>query len=111
VGAWQVGSGNCPPAEAALGVRAAQTGADCLVIDAESQYEGKYGQAQTYVNGLRAAIGADYPLALAGFPYVDYHPAFPYSVFLGPNGAQYSLPQIYWKAIGTTVDQAFRQTY
>jgi hypothetical protein len=83
--AWQFVYGTSPAGEAALGARAAQTGADCLVIDAESKYEGKYGQAQTYINALRAAIGPDYPLALSGFPYVDFHPAFPYSVFLGPG--------------------------
>jgi hypothetical protein len=109
--AWQFLYGRHPSAEADLGARAAQTGADCLVIDAESAYEGKYAQAQTYTESLRAKVGENYPLALAGFPYVDYHPGFPYSVFLGPAGAQYSVPQIYWKAIGTTVDRAFVHTY
>jgi hypothetical protein len=109
--AWQFVYGNRPATEARLGARAAQTGADCLVIDAESAYEGKYGQAQDYVSTLRAQIGADFPLALSGFPYVDYHPAFPYSVFLGAGGAQASLPQVYWKAIGVTVDQAIDHTY
>jgi hypothetical protein len=109
--AWEFVYGSHPSAEAALGGRAAQTGADCLVIDAESAYEGRYAQAQDYVRTLRSQVGAGYPLALAGFPYVDYHPAFPYSVFFGPGGAQASLPQLYWKAIGVTVDQAFRHTY
>jgi hypothetical protein len=108
---WQFVYGTYPAAEADLGLRAAQTGADCLVIDAESAYEGKYAQAQTYVRALRAKLGADYPVGLSAFPYVDYHPALPYSVFLGPGGAQHNLPQIYWKAIGTTVDQAFAHTY
>jgi Putative peptidoglycan binding domain len=48
---------------------------------------------------------------VAPFPYVDYHPAYPYSVFLGPGAAQYNLPQMYWKAIGTTVDSVFLHTY
>jgi hypothetical protein len=48
---------------------------------------------------------------LSGFPYVDYHPSFPYSVFLAPGGAQYNLPQVYWKAIGTSVDRALAHTY
>lgn len=109
--AWQYVYGAQPSTEAALGARAAETGADCLVIDAESQYEGKYSQAQTYVSALRTKLGASYPVALSGFPYVDFHPAFPYSVFLGPGGAQYNIPQIYWKAIGTTVDRAFAHTY
>jgi Putative peptidoglycan binding domain len=109
--AWQFVYGDHPDTEAALGARAAQTGADCLVIDAEGQYEGKYAQAQTYINSLRGAIGPDYPLSLSSFPYVDYHPSLPYSVFLGPNGAQYNQPQMYWKTIGTSVDNIFTHTY
>jgi hypothetical protein len=109
--AWQFVYGTHPAAEADLGLRAAQTGADCLVIDAESAYEGKYAQAQTYVRTLRAKLGANYPVGLSAFPYVDYHPALPYSVFLGPGGAQHNLPQVYWKSIGTTVDRAIAHTY
>jgi hypothetical protein len=109
--AWQFVYGKHPAGEAAVGARAASTGADCLVIDAESAYEGKYAQAQDYLKALRSDVGSNYPLGLSGFPYVDYHAAFPYSVFFGAEGAQASLPQIYWKAIGTSVDQAFAHTY
>jgi hypothetical protein len=109
--AWQFVYGDHPAGEAALGTRAATTGAGCLVIDAESAYQGKYAQAQQYLTALRAAVGPAYPLALSGFPYVDYHRAFPYSVFLGPAGAQANLPQIYWKSIGTSVDTAVGHTY
>ncbi|HEY1594634.1 MAG TPA: peptidoglycan-binding protein [Thermoleophilaceae bacterium] len=109
--AWQFVYGQDPATEAALGARAAQTGADCLVIDAEGQYEGLYSQAQTYIDDLRGLVGPDYPVGLASFPYVDYHPSLPYSVFLGPNGAQYNAPQVYWKAIGTSVDTALAHTY
>jgi hypothetical protein len=42
---------------------------------------------------------------------VHYHPAFPYSVFLGPGGAQFNVPQMYWRAIGVGVEQVFRTTY
>ena len=51
------------------------------------------------------------PLGLAGFPYVSYHPKFPYSVFLGPGAAQYNAPQMYWKDIGTSVDTVYANTY
>jgi hypothetical protein len=109
--AWQYVYGIYPDAEAAVGAAAVNDGADCLVIDAEGEYAGKYVQAQRYVTQLRRRIGSRFPVGLAGLPYVDYHPAFPYSVFLGPGGAQYNLPQVYWYDIGTTVDAAYAHTY
>ncbi len=109
--AWQYVYGTNPVGEAELGARAVANGADCLVIDAEVQYEGKYGAAQQYIDTLRAKIGPTYPVGLASFPYVSYHPSFPYSVFLGPNGAQFNAPQMYWHDIGTSVAQAFITTY
>ncbi len=109
--AWQFVYGNHPTQEAQLGANAVNDGANCLVIDAEGQYEGKYNAAQTYITHLRALIGTSFPLALAGLPYIDYHPAFPYSIFLGPGGAQYNIPQMYWRDIGTSVDQVYTHTY
>ncbi len=109
--AWQYVYGNSPVTEAYKGAAAVHDGADCLIIDAESEYEGKYVSAQVYIQRLRALIGYGYPLVLAGFPYVDYHPGFPYSVFLGPGGAQYNAPQMYWRDIGTTTDDVFGHTY
>jgi hypothetical protein len=109
--AWQYVYGTNPTGEADLGIRAVKTGAECLVIDAEAEYEGHYGAAQTYIKTLRAAVGPVYPIGLASFPYVDYHEAFPYSVFLGPEGAQFNAPQMYWKDIGTSVANVFGHTY
>jgi Putative peptidoglycan binding domain len=109
--AWQYVYGTYPTTEAQVGATAVRDGADCLLIDAESQYEGKYVQAQAYIQRLRSLIGASMPVALAGFPYMDYHPGFPYSVFLGPGGAQYNVPQMYWKDIGTTVDAVYAHTF
>jgi hypothetical protein len=109
--AWQFVYGLHPVIEANLGRNAVKDGADCLVIDAESAYQGRYAQAGTYIARLRRLIGTRYPVGLAGFPYVDYHLSFPYSVFLGPNGAQYNLPQMYWADIGTSVSAVFSHTY
>jgi hypothetical protein len=109
--AWQFVYGDAPVAEARVGAAAVKKGADCLAIDAESDYEGKYAAADRYIRTLRAAIGETFPLSLAGFPYVDYHPSFPYSVFLGPGGATYNQPQMYWKAIGTSVRAVYEHTY
>jgi Putative peptidoglycan binding domain len=108
--AWQFVYGAKPDAEAAVAVDAIRQGADCFVIDAETRYEGRYAEAQSYVRQVRAAVGPDYPIGLTSFPYVDYHPRLPYSVFLGPGGAQANLPQVYWRDIGDTVDAASART-
>jgi peptidoglycan hydrolase-like protein with peptidoglycan-binding domain len=109
--AWQYVYGTNPIGEAELGAKAVQTGADCLVIDAESEYEGHYAAAQQYMQTLRSKVGANYPIGLASFPYVNYHESFPYSVFLGPGGAQFNAPQMYWKDIGVSVESIFSTTY
>lgn len=109
--AWQFVYGQSPEEEATVAARAVQTGAQCFVIDAETQYERRYGAAQTYMRQLRAAVPPGYPIALTSFPYVDYHPALPYSVFLGPGGADFNQPQVYWKDIGDSVDVTMQHTY
>ncbi len=109
--AYQFVYGRYPRVEAAVGARLRNAGADCLMIDAEGAYEGRYVQAQTYLRMLRALVGPGYPVGLAGFPYVHYHPGFPYSVFLGPGGAQFNMPQMYWRAIGVSVDRVYDVTY
>jgi len=109
--AWQYVYGAYPAVEAQVGAQAVRNGADCLVIDAESEYEGRYAAAYTYITRLRQLVGPSYPVAPAAFPYVHFHPGFPYSVFLAPGGAQYNQPQMYWHAIGTSVDQNFSTTY
>jgi hypothetical protein len=109
--AWQFIYGRKPGKEARVAAAAVANGADCLVLDVEGQYEGRYPQASTYMSILRSLIGGDFPVGLASFPYVDYHPALPYSVFLGPGGAQYNVPQLYWKDIGTTPDNGYIHTW
>ncbi len=108
--AWQFVYGSKPLPEAAAAAANVAAGADCLIIDAETAYEGRYAAAQRYVEALRAAVGPTYPLGLTSFPYVDYHPTFPYSVFLAPGAAQANLPQVYWKAIGGSVDAVSAKT-
>ena len=109
--AWHFVYGDAPLAEARIAAAAVKRGADCLAIDAEADYEGKYAAADRYVRALRARVGDAYPLSLAAFPYVDYHPSFPYSVFMGPGGATHNQPQMYWKTIGTSVREVYAHTY
>jgi hypothetical protein len=59
---------------------------------------------------LRSQLPASFPVGLTSFPYVDYHPGLPYSVFFA-NGADTNLPQVYWKDIGTNPDTAMQHTY
>jgi Putative peptidoglycan binding domain len=109
--AWQYVYGTDPIGEAEMGAQAVRAGAECLIIDAETEYEGRYSSAATYLRKLRALVGSGYPVGLASFPYVDYHPAFPYSVFLGPGGAQFDMPQMYWRDINASVGEVFHHTY
>ncbi len=108
---WQFVYGNDPIGEAQAAAAAKDAGADCFVIDAEGAYEGKYAQAQRYMAKLRELVGTDYPIGLTSFPYVDFHPGLPYSVFMAPGNATFNLPQVYWKTIGDSVDQSLAHTY
>jgi Putative peptidoglycan binding domain len=60
---------------------------------------------------LRAAVGEGFPVGLTSFPYVDLHWNFPYSVFLGPGGAEVTMPQMYWRLLGTGVGGVFARTW
>ena len=73
--AWQFVYGNDPLGEASLGADAIADGADCLVIDAETQYEGKYAAAQQYLAALRATVGPAYPIGLTLVPVRRLPPA------------------------------------
>jgi hypothetical protein len=109
--AWQFVYGSDPDAEAQAAIAKLATGIDCFVVDAEGKYEGRYAAAQRYMAALRASAGPTFPIGLTSFPYVDYHPQLPYSVFLAPGGAQANLPQIYWHAFDVSVDAASAHTY
>ncbi len=109
--AWQYVYGAYPLVEANLAARAAKSGADCIVIDAEVEYGGKHAQAATYIKKLRSQVGSDYPVGFTSFAYPDFHPTIPYSVFLGPGGAQMNLPQMYFRAFNVAISQVFYRTY
>jgi Putative peptidoglycan binding domain len=105
--AWTFAYGIDPAGEAAAAVAAVREGARCLVVDAEGQYDSLYGPAQAFVRALRAQLGTVFPIALAGQAEVLEHPKFPYSVFLGPGGFNFDLPQMYWLELGLSVDATY----
>jgi hypothetical protein len=108
--AWTFVYGQSPLAEAAVDAAAVADGAQCLVVDAEGQYDKLYGAAQLFVRTLRADVGARLPIGLAGQAEVAEHPTFPYSVFLGPGAFNFDLPQMYWLELGVSVDGAYAAT-
>jgi hypothetical protein len=108
--AWMFAYGSAPTAEAAVAVAAVRAGAQCLVVDAEGQYDKLYGAAQQFVHALRSQLGAHFPIGLAGQAEVAQHPTFPYSVFLGPGAFNVAMPQVYWRDFGVSVDSAFAAT-
>ncbi len=108
--AWTFVYGQDPLAEAAAAAAAAHDGAQCLVIDAEGQYDKLYGAAQLFVRTLRSQLGAGFPIGLADQAEASEHPTFPYSVFLGPGGFNVVLPQIYWLDLGVSLDAAYAAT-
>ena len=107
---WTFVYGADPRGEATAALAAVRAGAQCLVVDAEGQYDSRYGAAQTFVRAVHAHVRPGFPLGLAGQAEAGQHPTFPYSVFLGPGGFGYDLPQIYWRDLGGSVDAAYRAT-
>jgi hypothetical protein len=108
--AWTFARGLSPLAEAAAAVAAVVDGAQCLVVDAEGEYDSRYGPAQVFVRALRARLGAVFPIGLASQAEVSQHPTFPYSVFLGPGGFNVVLPEVYWLDFGVSVEAAYAAT-
>lgn len=108
---WQYTYGRRPIAEARVAATAKRRGADCFVINAEAEYEGKYAAADWYIRELRRLVGPKFPLGLSSFPYVHYHPGFPFSVLLGPGAATVNLPQVYWHTIGDSVRTSVEITW
>lgn len=110
---WHYVYGTRPIREAEASAAAKRQGADCFVIDAEAEYErnNQYAKADRYTRKLRSLVGPKFPIGLSSFPYTHYHPAFPYSVFMGPGGATANLPQVYWKTIGDTAKESLSITW
>ncbi|HEY4811571.1 MAG TPA: peptidoglycan-binding domain-containing protein [Solirubrobacteraceae bacterium] len=104
---WMFAVGANPQAEAAAAVAAAHAGAQCLVVDAEGEYDSLYYPAQLFVHALRTQLGASFPIGLASQAEVYEHPKFPYSVFLGPGAFNVVLPLMYWLDFGISVDAVY----
>jgi hypothetical protein len=105
--AWTFVYGAEPVPEADAAAAAVRAGAQCLVVDAEEEFDSLYGAAQLFVRTLRGQLGAAFPIGLASEAEVAEHPKFPYSVFLGPGAFNVVLPQVYWRDFGVSVRSAY----
>ena len=108
---WQFVYGNNPVGEAKTAYAAIRNGADCIMIDAEGQYEGKYVQAQSYINDAALTRGLQLPARAGGFPVRGLSPRLPVLGVPGPGRRQYNAPQMYWRDIGTSVSGVYSHTY
>jgi hypothetical protein len=106
--------GREPAAEARAAAQVATRGADCLVVDAEAEYErlpDPARAARRYMRALRGRVGPHYPVGMTSFPYASLHRRFPFRAFFGRSGAQYDLPQVYWRALGDHPADALGRAY
>ncbi len=82
------------------------------MIDAEAYYEGKYAAAERYIRALRARDRrrTSHSPSPASRMSTTTRPS-PTRSSSGPDGATFNQPQMYWKAIGTSVRTVFEHTY
>lgn len=91
---WQYVYGEKPLDEAAVALNVAgPLHLDGYVVNAEREYEGKFGQAGAYMERLAAGLKG-VPLALTSFRAPEYHPTFPWTEFL--SHCQVNMPQVFW---------------
>lgn len=95
---WQYVYGRNPSGEATIAVnRAIQLGVRGFVVNAEAEYKAhpdRHTRARAYMAGLRAGLGADFPIGLSSYRYPSYHPELPWREFLEP--CNFNMPQVYW---------------
>lgn len=116
--AWQYVYGRAPEREARVLADAVPKGADCVVIDAEIEFERRgvytgsnHRAVRRYLRALRARIGHRVPVAMSSFAYVDWHRGFPYSSFIeGADGVDALMPQVYWGDFRVSMAYALRRT-
>jgi len=109
--AWHYVYGTHPRTEARVSALAYRAGAECMIIDAETEYEGRPRAAWYYTHELRSLTSSKWTIGLSTFPYLKYHASFPYRVFLRRGAATVNLPQMYWRDIGVSPAKIVRDTY
>ena len=92
---WHYVFGDSPKGEASAAIRQIRKiPLEGYVIDAESEYKGKYTPCRIFMNELRSAL-PDFPIALSSFRYPKYHNDLPWTDFLTKSDT--NMPQVYWE--------------
>ncbi len=110
VGGWGYNYGEELAGEAQRAVETVEYGeADLLVLDIETEFEGRPAAAREIAQRIRDGVGADYPLYFSGFAIPRYHRSYPYDAFrsYGVSAA----PQLYWNAFGWPMERALAEMY
>jgi hypothetical protein len=92
---WHYVFGDLPKDEATTAIRQIRKiPLEGYVIDAESEYKGKYTPCRIFMSELRNAL-PDFPIALSSFRYPKYHNDLPWTDFL--TKSDHNMPQVYWE--------------
>lgn len=92
---WHYVFGDLPKDEAGAAIRQIRKmPLEGYVIDAESEYKGKYTPCRIFMSELRNAL-PDFPIALSSYRYPKYHMDLPWADFLSKSN--YNIPQVYWE--------------
>jgi len=103
---WHYVFGDLPKEEAKAAIRQIRKlPLEGYVIDAESEYKGKYTPCRIFMNELRSSL-PDYPMALSSFRYPKYHMDLPWIDFL--SKCDYNMPQVYWEQAHNPGEQLAR---
>ena len=109
--AWQFVYGDDPAGEAAQGARRWRSARTASSSTPRRATRASTPRRSSTSPRCGPRSGRATRVGFTSFPYVDFHPRLPYSVFLAPGAAQANLPQVYWKAIGGSVDAVSAKTW
>lgn len=109
-GGWGYHYGNDTAGEARRAIETAGYGeADLLVLDVESEFEGRPDAAEALCGELRRDLGVAFPLYFSSFAIARYHRSFPYEAFRRHSAG--AAPQVYWNAFGWATGHSLGLTY